>query len=78
MTDNEKHIESARRQLEEAALNYARMKASCHYLEGNIICRVNPSDQQMYIDTFVRNMQSAARELLDELMAMPLPARKVS
>lgn len=74
-----KYLEGARQKLEEAALNYARMKASGHYLERrsgeSFIVRVCGSDRDSYLDMFTKNTLMASCDLLDEMMAADLPKR---
>lgn len=76
MTQHEKYIEGTRQRLEEAALNYARMKTMGLHLENGCLCVVSGSDRQNYVDMFLRNLLVEAEHLLAELTMTPLPSRK--
>jgi hypothetical protein len=77
-----KYLEGARQRLEGATLNYARMKASGHYLDvqggKKVMVRVCLSEVKDYLDLFAKNTLNAASELLDEMMAADLPPRAKS
>ena len=75
-------LEGARRKLEEAALQYARMSKLGEYLStenGHTFRnRVCATDIPHYIGEFERQLKQAAIDLLSELSAQPLPEREAS
>lgn len=69
-------VERARKRLEDAALNYARMKSTGTYVENDTIRFACGSDVSSMTEMFLSNLQLAATRLLEILQAAPLPKRK--
>jgi hypothetical protein len=79
MSDHERHIEAARQKLEEAALQFARVKTLDIYLDTNGgIVSYCLTDREMYLKHHASVLQQAAVRLLTEMTLAPLPPRRTT
>jgi hypothetical protein len=79
VSDHQQYIAITRRKLEEAALNFARVKTIGAYVDGNgHLCRFCSGDREMYERQFRMTLECEAVNLLAEMTMAPLPEREVS